>query len=95
MGWIGPKSVMPKMWNLDFDQPIRRCHPIQFLHHLLESVKIRSHMFEHMFHQNEVKCVVFKWPWRLFEIHQDIRAALWELIRVDPPIPAIKAASKI
>jgi hypothetical protein len=52
-------------------------------------------MFEHMFHQNEVKCVVFKRPWRLFEIHQDIRAALWKLVRVDPPIAAIKATSKI
>jgi hypothetical protein len=52
-------------------------------------------MLEHMFHQDQVEGIVLERPWRLFDIHEHIGAAIWEVVGIDPTFPVVETAAEV
>ena len=79
--------------NVDLDDAARGCDSVEFLHHLLETIKGSANVLKHVLHQDVVKAVVFKGPRELLDVQKNVGVAGWEAIGIDKAFTLIKAAA--
>src|SRR5580765_7485892 len=95
MGRIGPKSVVPVVRHVDFEDTARIDHPVKFLHDRSQIAEIRADMLEDMLHQNMIERVGGEVPWRLFDVEQKIGFAGGETIGIEPALALVETAAEI
>ena len=86
---------MPEVGNLNLYEPVWRCNPVDLSHDRAKLRKARPYMFENMLEKYIFKSVVIKGPWRLLDIHQDIRLTLWEVVSIHKSISSVESASEV